>query len=160
REALSPWPQASVGHHLVSTIDRLRPDLAIVATPHDTHVSIGVELLGQGIPTIIEKPLARSLSELRRLIRACEQSDTPLASVQSMRHADDFQDFIGELATMRAGEIRVEATVASYQGLASWRQSRRRSGGGVLLDLGYHYLDMVCWRLGRPVIGPVRLGFP
>lgn len=160
REALSRWPQARVGHHLVSAIDRLRPDLAIVATPHDSHVSIGVELLGQCIPTVIEKPLARGSAELRRLIRACERSGTPLATVQSMRHADDFQDFIGELKVMRSGDIRIDATVASYQGLASWRQSRRRSGGGVLLDLGYHYLDMLCWQLGAPVIGSVELGFP
>jgi predicted dehydrogenase len=160
-DASQQWPDARIGHHLVTAIDRCKPHLAIVATPHDSHVSIGIELLGQGVPTIIEKPLARTSDELSRLRKACDQYGTPLATVQSMRFAEDFQAFVGKLEALRSGKIRIDATVASYQGLAykggSWRQSKRRSGGGVLLDLGYHYLDLLCWRLGPPAIHEVEL---
>ena len=45
---------------LESAIASSAPDLAIVATPHDTHLPLTLQLLSAGIPTLVEKPPANS----------------------------------------------------------------------------------------------------
>src|SRR5260370_24498438 len=55
-------------------------DLAIVATPHDSHVPLAHELLRARVPTLLEKPPARSAPELATLLQLSQDLQTPLAT--------------------------------------------------------------------------------
>jgi len=129
-----------------------RPDLAIVATPHDSHVPLAGELLEARVPTLLEKPPARNARELVRLLDLSHDLRTPLATSLPLHHRASHQPFIELLRSpeLTDAEVRISASVPSWQGAGSWRLSRERAGGGVLIDLGYHYLELLVACLGAP----------
>ena len=136
-----------------------RPDLAIVATPHDCHVPLARQLLRAGVPTLLEKPPARSAPELEALLTLSEQLQTPLATSLPLHYQRGYQRFRSLLGSpeLTDAEVTVRATVTSWQGADSWRRSRERAGGGVLIDLGYHYLELIVACLGSPDAKSVQL---
>jgi predicted dehydrogenase len=137
----------------------LKPDLAIVATPHDCHAPLAEELLRAGVPTLLEKPPARSAPELGRLLSLSHELQTPLATSLSLHSRTRYQTFIRLLRSpaLTDAEVSIRASVPSWQGVDSWRLSRQRAGGGVLIDLGYHYLELLVACLGAPSILSVLL---
>jgi predicted dehydrogenase len=139
-----------------------RPDFAIVATPHDSHVPLAGELLRARVPTLLEKPPARSAPELATLLQLSQELRTPLATSLPLHYRDHYQPFIRLLSSpgLSDAEVSIRASVPSWQGAGSWRLSRERSGGGVLIDLGYHYLELLIACLGLPDDNSVLLTSP
>jgi predicted dehydrogenase len=141
---------------MYDSLDRLlaepKPDLAIVATPHDSHVPLAEKLLRAGVPTLLEKPPARSAPELGTLLKLSHDLRTPLATSLSLHSRVRYQAFIQLLRSpgLTDAEVSIRASVPSWQGVDSWRLSRERAGGGVLIDLGYHYLELLVTCLGAP----------
>jgi perosamine synthetase len=137
---------------LSSGLATARPDLAIVATPHDSHVRLAGSLLRAGIPTLVEKPPARNASELAELVQTSNDYRTPLATVLPLRYKAEYQHFARLLRSRDLTDARVDikADVPTWPGIGNWRLSREHAGGGVLIDLGYHYLDLLMACLGRP----------
>jgi predicted dehydrogenase len=58
----------------------------------------------------------------------------------------------GTLGTVSAADIRIQRfrTPEYFNDPYSWRTDRSISGGGVLINIGIHYLDLACWMLGKP----------
>jgi predicted dehydrogenase len=139
--------------------DAARPDLAIVATPHDSHVMLSKSLVEKGIPTLVEKPPARNAAELDELVRASRACLTPLATMLPFHYKRTYQHFAQLLRSpdLTDATIRINADVPSWPGIDNWRLSREHAGGGVLIDLGYHYLDLLLGSLGRPDSSLARL---
>jgi dTDP-4-amino-4,6-dideoxygalactose transaminase/predicted dehydrogenase len=133
-------------------VELSNPDLAIVATPHNSHLQLARSLLEAEIPTLVEKPPARNAAELAELIQASKDNQTPLATVLPLRYKAGYQEFIRLLrsSSLTDATVDITADVPSWPGIGNWRLSRENSGGGVLIDLGYHYLDLVVANLGRP----------
>jgi predicted dehydrogenase len=134
-------------------------DLAIVATPHDSHVPLARELLRAGVPTLLEKPPARSAPELATLLELSQNLQTPLATSLPLRYRRLYHRFIHLLGSpgLTDAEVSIRASVTSWRGAGSWRLSRERAGGGVLIDLGYHYLELLVACLGAPDVKSVLL---
>jgi predicted dehydrogenase len=145
-------PDLTVPIHdsLDSVLAGPRPGLAIVATPHDSHVPLAKALLQAGVPTLLEKPPARSAPELATLLRLSRRLRTPLATSLPLHHR--YQQFIRWLRSpkLTGAEVSICADVSSWPGAGNWRLSRERAGGGVLIDLGYHYLELLIACLGTP----------
>ena len=55
-----------------------RPDGVIVATPNRLHVENGLECIRNGVPVLVEKPIADSVAEAGRLVDAAEAAGVPL----------------------------------------------------------------------------------
>ena len=127
-----------------------QPDLAIVATPHDSHVPLAKALLRAHVPTLLEKPPARSAPELAALLRLSRRRRTPLATSLPLHYR--YPQFIAHLRSpdLTDAEVSIRSDVVSWPGAGSWRLSRERAGGGVLIDLGYHYLELLVACLGPP----------
>jgi predicted dehydrogenase len=149
---LTEIPALTVPIHdsLDSALAGPRPGLAIVATPHDSHVPLAEALLRAGVPTLLEKPPARSAPELATLLRLSRKLRTPLATSLPLHHR--YQGFIRLLRSpeLTGAEVSIRADVSCWPGTESWRLSRERAGGGVLIDLGYHYLELLVACLGPP----------
>ena len=128
------------------------PDLAILATPHDSHVPLAADLLRAGVPALLEKPPARSAPELGTLLQLSAELGTPLATSLPLHYRDSHQRFIQLLRSpeLTNAEVSIRASVPSWHGAGNWRLSRERAGGGVLIDLGYHYLELLVACLGVP----------
>jgi predicted dehydrogenase len=127
-------------------------DAAIVASPHETHAPIALDLLSAGIPVLSEKPLGTSVAQIEALIDRAEERGLPLAVNQTRRFIPACSE-VGRL--LQDGTLgRLLSIEASEGDRFDWPAATpsmfgARSGGkGVLLDIGVHVLDLLTWWLG------------
>ena len=127
-------------------------DLAIVALPNHLHASVTAELLSQGIHVLCEKPMARTADECKTMVEAARRSGTLLAIGHNRRFKDHFQLAKEWLEKGLIGQI---TSIAAEEGSASdWQRSPAyfdpaQSGGGSLLDVGIHAIDLIRWLAGE-----------
>ena len=123
-------------------------DLAIVLVPNGLHASVSCELLGQGIHVLCEKPMARNADECLAMIEAARRGNAHLC----IGHNRRFQQHI-KLAKQLLGKglIGEVVNVQAEEGSTSdWPRSSAYfdpalSGGGALLDVGIHSIDLIRW---------------
>jgi predicted dehydrogenase len=124
-------------------------DAAIVAVPNDLHAAVAGELLGAGLPVLCEKPLAATLVEAEELA----QRGGVLVAAHVRRHFPSVALVAELLASGELGApLRFDLEEGSPFGWASasaYWLDRRRAGGGVLVDIGSHVLDLVRHWLGE-----------
>ncbi|MER7487006.1 Gfo/Idh/MocA family oxidoreductase [Streptomyces sp. NPDC126497] len=126
-------------------------DLAVVALPNHLHVPVARTLLGRGVPVFVEKPVCRTAAEARSLAEAA-RSGAGVYAGSAARHRADVQALAALLPSL--GDLRalgLDWTRASgIPQRDGWFTDRRLAGGGALLDLGWHLLDVGLDLLGRP----------
>ncbi|GIG59284.1 oxidoreductase [Longispora fulva] len=136
-------------------IDGLRAgdaDLALVAAPNHVHASLGRSLLQRGFATFVEKPVCLTTAEADALADAeRDGAGTLLAGSASRYRADvaELVKLVPELGRLRNVELAWERARGVPQS-RGWFTNRAQAGGGVLLDLGWHLLDVL-----EEVVGPV-----
>ena len=123
-------------------------DLAIVLVPNGLHASVSCELLGQGIHVLCEKPMARNVDECLAMIEAARRGNAHLC----IGHNRRFQQHIKLAKQLLAkGLIGDVVGVQAEEGSTSdWPRSSAYfdpvvSGGGALLDVGVHSIDLIRW---------------
>ncbi|WP_175408294.1 Gfo/Idh/MocA family protein [Streptomyces sp. TRM64462] len=136
------------GTELLSSVDDLSPDmadLAVVAVPNHLHATIACRLLGNGIPVFVEKPVCLDSHEARQLAAAESASGSVLLAGSAARYRADILALRDTVAGL--GDIRhVEVSWVRARGIpdaGGWFTHRQLSGGGALVDLGWHLLDTV-----------------
>ena len=126
-------------------------DFLIVATPHDVYKDV-IELACQkGIHILKEKPFARTIQEGLYFNKLCSKSGIHLMTTLQRRFNPIYTTFFQ--LTDQIGEITfVEAkyTLSLENPSAGWRGDKDRAGGGCLIDMGYHIIDMIIWYFGLP----------
>jgi UDP-N-acetylglucosamine 3-dehydrogenase len=126
-------------------------DLAIVLVPNGLHAPVSCELLEQGVHVLCEKPMARTAEECLTMIEAARRGNAQLC----IGHNRRFQQHIG-LAKhlLMKGLIGEIVDVQAEEGSTSdWPRSPAYfdpviSGGGALLDVGIHSIDLIRWFSG------------
>jgi predicted dehydrogenase len=130
-------------------------DLAVVATPNRSHVPLAEAALAAGLPVVVDKPLAASAEQGRRLVADARRRGLPLTVFQNRRWDGDFRTVgrllaAGALGRVQRLESRFERWVPTPK--AGWRENAApEEAGGVLYDLGSHLVDQALHLLG-PVI--------
>jgi predicted dehydrogenase len=142
--------QASYDDHL-ALVGKV--DAALVATPNSTHVGIVCDLLEQGVHVICEKPLGTTRFEVDRMLAAAAHGRARLMTAHCLRFAPSLAMMKDVVASGWLGDLReVSASIGGpYAGVArrtDFRRQRTLSGGGVLMDLGIHVLDLTVWLAG------------
>jgi predicted dehydrogenase len=139
--------------------EALRHDLdgVVIATPSGLHPEQIRRALAAGVPVFCQKPLARTAAEARAVVDAARAADRLLGVDLSYRRAGAFES---AAAAVRGGDLgRVYAAQAAFHNAygpdASWSTDAELSGGGCLMDLGIHLVDLVLWTLGWPETGSV-----
>jgi UDP-N-acetylglucosamine 3-dehydrogenase len=126
-------------------------DAVVVATPPKSHAPISIECLGQGLHVLCEKPLAPSLEEAEAMIEASRQSDRHLG-VGMVRRLSSGAQLMKTLVHIGVlGEIdrfHVEDGSQFNWPLRTAHIFEPGAAGGVLVDTGFHLLDLLCWFLG------------
>jgi predicted dehydrogenase len=128
-------------------------DLAIVAVPPRFHAPVAMQLLEMGIDVLCEKPLAIDTADARRMVATAQRTGRMLAVALMMRffpHNAWLKDLVedGEIGAVR--EVVVEDGAPLDWPMASNSYfDRNATGGGVMFDMGIHYLDRVLWLFGE-----------
>lgn len=133
-------------------------DAVIIATPHYFHPVIGVQAFEAGQHVLTEKPIAVSVSEGERLVKAAEKTDKVFAIMFNQRTNSLFRK-AKELVSFGAlGELKRVVWIVtnwyrtqSYYDSGVWRATWSGEGGGVLLNQAPHNLDILQWICGMPV---------
>lgn len=141
---------------LLSEVSELNPDrtgLAIVAVPNHLHSAVACRILRMGIPVFLEKPVCLNSAEAEQLAAAEREGGAVLLAGSAARYRADVRA-MREVIARDLGELRhIELSWVRARGVPSaggWFTQRQLSGGGALVDLGWHLLDTV-----GPILGPV-----
>ncbi|MFB9473050.1 Gfo/Idh/MocA family oxidoreductase [Nonomuraea salmonea] len=132
-----------------------RCDLVVVASPNRTHVATAAAALTEGLPVVVDKPLARTAEEGRGLVRLAEERGLLLTVFQNRRWDGDFRTvrrLAGEGLLGRV--LRFESRFERWRPVpkGGWRESGGPDEvGGLLYDLGSHLVDQAL-----QLLGPVR----
>ena len=140
------------GYNTYDTLDAARAadaDMAVVATPNDTHLALAKALLGAGKHVLMEKPAALTAAELSGMYAAADAAGRMLSVHQNRRWDVDFQAVRRVLDEDLVGEVfNLESRVQGSRGIpSSWRRQRAR-GGGMVYDWGAHLIDQALLAFG------------
>jgi predicted dehydrogenase len=135
-------------------LQEVKPDVVHVCTPNYLHSEITVAALLSGANVLCEKPDAMTVKEAEAMKEARDKSGKTLMVMRNNRFldaADVVRSLIaegktGELYTGRCGWIRRRG----IPGAGGWFTTKAQSGGGPLIDLGVHFLDLAIHFMGSP----------
>jgi len=125
-------------------------DALLVTTTPETHAEIALAALGAGLDVMVEKPIALSVADGRRMVAAAHAAGRTLAVAENYR-----RDPINRLAKAlidggAVGRPFLAVQTSSSSGefviLTPWRH--RKDRGGIVLDMGVHYTDILEYYLG------------
>ena len=134
----------------------VRPDIAVITTPHPFHAPIAIDAMEAGCHVLVEKPLAIEVAKGDEMIAAAERTGKVLAVSfqQRFRPAIEYARQIvtsGDLGDLvRVLMIEPWYRTSFYYGSAGWRGTWKGEGGGVLMNQGPHPLDLLCHLAGQP----------
>ena len=130
-----------------------RPDVAILITPPNARMAYAEALADAGIPTQMEKPVARTLDAARRIVAAYAAAAVPLGLCFQHRTRMAAQTLKARLEAGDLGDIvHVDIRVPWWRDQAYYdapgRGSYARDGGGVMINQAIHTLDLAIWLAG------------
>ncbi|MDP9470238.1 MAG: Gfo/Idh/MocA family oxidoreductase [Chloroflexota bacterium] len=131
-------------------------DAVSVVVPNHLHLPVTLAALEAGKHVLVEKPLARNAAEGEEMVEAARRTDRVLAIAFNRRHRHDMElvhqharvGGFGRIYYVKAFWMRR----AGIPGLGTWFTNKEQAGGGPLIDLGVHVLDMALWVMGNPRI--------
>lgn len=126
-----------------------------IATPNNTHIDLAKEFIISGKHIMIEKPLAISFNDASRLI-SFNSDKTIIAVAFKKRYGDGIQ-YIKKQLDVYKHHINVNVKWHNPFPYSNWRCNREISGGGIVMDLGSHILDLLEFLLGKIVELEVKL---
>lgn len=153
-ETLAKQHGAAAAPSLAALLEDPALDAVVVACPNAFHRESAVAALEAGKDVLLEKPMALTVPECDEIIEAADRHGrlvqigfvcrcAPVA-VEVARLARD--GVFGRIYHAKASLYRQRG----IPGLGRWFTTRRLSGGGVLMDLGVHFLDLVMHVAGHP----------
>jgi predicted dehydrogenase len=130
-------------------------ELVIVASPAPFHAEHAVPLIEAGVPTLIEKPVTTTLSDIVKIEHAIANHNTPVAIGYCLRYLPSTKMMNALLESKKVG-VLYNANIEIGQYLPDWRPNKsyretvsanKHLGGGALFELS-HELDFSQWLLG------------
>ncbi len=154
RAILGRFFPASAG---IGRLEDLTPEvrsLAIVASPPRYHAAQATWLLERGFDVLCEKPLASVVADAEAMVQAALVARRTLA-VALVRRFYPAMQTIGEFCA-NGDYGRLQSFQIQEGGPFNWPAATpsffdpKQAGGGVLIDVGVHVLDVLLWWLGEP----------
>jgi len=133
-------------------------DAVVVTTPTSQHKEIVIDCLNAGKDVLVEKPIARNYQEALSMVETAKKKKRKLMVGMNLRYRPDTM----LMKTMiEAGEIgepfyAKALWIRRQSSSEKWFSKREEAGGGVILDLGIHLLDLSLWLLDYPKVKTVQ----
>ena len=134
-------------------------DLVYVATPNHRHAEPVSAAADAGLPVLCEKPMAANLADAERMAEAVAASGTVYGTAFDQRHHPAHRllreraraGAIGRPAALRIAYACWVGPDWSPTGEANWRADPAAAGGGAVIDLALHGLDLAEFLLDEPL---------
>ncbi|MBE6957029.1 MAG: Gfo/Idh/MocA family oxidoreductase [Ruminococcaceae bacterium] len=130
-------------------------DAVYIATPVVCHAKQAMMAADAGKHILIEKPLASTVEESERIIAYCEEKGVKIAAGLMMRFGAHIQNMKKAVAEGKIGKpatAYAQFTAWFPEEKGNWRQSKATAGGGAMMDMGVHCIDLVQYINGSPVV--------
>jgi predicted dehydrogenase len=129
-------------------------DGIVIATPSAHHAEPAIRALDAGMAVFCQKPLGRDAVETTAVVEAARRADRLLGVDLSYRFT---RGMAAIAALVRGGELgRLFAIDLVFHNAYGpdkpWFYDRAQSGGGCVMDLGIHLVDLALWTTGFPAI--------
>ena len=129
-------------------------DMVDICTPNYLHADIAIYALEHGLNAFSEKPDTITVERVLDMKAAAEKSGKHLMVMRNNRYWPSSQELkkmivagdFGEIYTGRCGWIRRRGV----PGRGGWFTTKALSGGGPLIDLGVHMIDLAIYLMGNP----------
>ncbi len=121
-----------------------------VCTPNDTHAEISIAALEAGKHVLCEKPMAKSAADARRMMETAERTGKKLSIAYQNRFRADSRWLHQACRAGDLGEIYVaKAHAVRRRAVPTWGVflDLEKQGGGPLIDIGTHALDLALWMM-------------
>ncbi len=143
-------------------LDDKKIDVIHVCTPNSSHADIAIAAMEAGKHVLSEKPMAKTAADARRMVEAAKKTKRKLTVGYNNRYRADSwylhqlceRGDLGEIYTAKAHAIRRRA-------VPTWGVflDEEQQGGGPLIDIGTHALDLTLWMMNnyepQTVVGSV-----
>lgn len=132
-------------------------DGLVIATPTALHAENAAAALASGLAVFCQKPLGRTKAETERVIEAARRADRLLAVDMSYRYLRGATKVKSLIDSQAIGDVyALDLSFHNAYGPdKSWYYDPQLAGGGCVIDLGIHLVDMTLWMLGSPRIESV-----
>lgn len=150
-QALAPGARIVAG---LDEILALAPDGVVIATPSALHAAQSIEALSAGAAVFCQKPLGRGAEEVASVVAAARAADRLLAVDLSYRFTAGMARIHDIVRDGGLGHVHTVDLVFhnAYGPDKPWFYDRAQSGGGCVMDLGVHLVDLALWTLGFPEV--------
>ena len=151
---------AKYGCRAVRTYEEVLDDPAIEAivntTPNSAHLETTRAAAAAGKHVFLDKPIANTVADARALTKACRDAGVVLALGYQRRRESHFRWVRGRIDAGEFGRlVNAESNISRDRlgkiDLSSWRYTAEGMPGGVLLQIGIHYTDVLEY-----LVGPIR----
>ena len=121
-------------------------DAVYIASPVFCHKEQALKAARAGKHVLCEKPLALTAAESEEIYAECNRCGVKLGAGLMMRFHAYHQEMKRLIAEGRLGQVvtmRAQLTCWYPEIPGNWRQDKARSGGGALMDMGIHCIDLL-----------------
>ncbi|MCR8632812.1 Gfo/Idh/MocA family protein [Paenibacillus radicis (ex Xue et al. 2023)] len=144
--------------HIAKSPDELihssEVDAVIIAVPNQFHAPLAIQALEAGKHVLLEKPMGLNADSSRQILEVSNKSDKVLMVAHQRRwqyvpmqiKEQQARGELGRIYAAKAGWLRRKG----IPGWGTWFTSMDQSGGGPLIDIGVHMLDMALYLMGNP----------
>lgn len=136
-------------------------DLVVVCVPHHIGREVIETAAEHKVHVLKEKPFATTMQEARELVDICQRAGIQLMVTLQRRFNPIYTSFT-QLADQVGAPFVVDAqyTLHIDDPSEGWRGRTAKAGGGCIIDMGYHLVDMILWYFGLPdrVLADVSVG--
>lgn len=125
-------------------------DAVHVLTPNNSHAPISIDAFAAGKHVLVEKPMAATGADALAMVEAAEKSGKHFTVGYQNRWRSEVQTLKGACEAGQLGEIYfAKAHAIRRKAVPTWGvfQDKAQQGGGPLIDIGTHALDLTLWMM-------------
>ncbi|AKD01868.1 Gfo/Idh/MocA family oxidoreductase [Pontibacter korlensis] len=157
-EALKSAPEAKQVSSLEAMLRKPELDGIVIATPSAFHAEQSTLALEAGKSVFCQKPLGRNVEETRRVVAAARSNNKLLGVDLSYRFTKAMQEVYKVVQSGELGQVYAIELVFhnAYGPDKAWFYEPKLSGGGCVIDLGVHLVDLALWSMNFPKVKQVH----
>ncbi|MBD2872519.1 Gfo/Idh/MocA family protein [Paenibacillus arenilitoris] len=135
-------------------IQRADVDAVVIGVPNQFHAPLAIQAIEAGKHVLLEKPMGINSDAARQILKASQKSDSVVMVGHQMRWESVPMQIkeqvergeLGKIYTAKTGWYRRKG----IPGWGTWFTQMNQSGGGPLIDIGVHMLDLALYLMGNP----------